>query len=98
MQRRAPSIRHRGGTSDTFSQFCRLTDGCVAHMKTSEGLSLPTLPCSQLRGRAVANPNQWERVAREKLDGQALKLTLTFQEVTQKFGSWSCVCAPLVEY
>ncbi len=33
----------------------------------------------------MANQNQWERVAREKLGRQVLKLTLICQEVTLKF-------------
>lgn len=46
---------------------------------------------------AVANQNQWERVAREELDGHALNLTLTCQAGTLKVCCWSCLCTLLGE-
>lgn len=85
MQRQAPSIRHRGGTSGTFPQHCRLTDGSATDMKTSEGLSLPAYPCSRLGGQWLIKINGCMEWKREKLDRQALKFTLMCWEVTLKF-------------
>lgn len=84
MQRRASSIRDRGGTSATFPLHRRLTDGSATDMKTSEGLSLPAYPCRGLGG-TVANQNQWIHGVEERGGGHTLRLTLVCKEVTLKF-------------
>lgn len=94
MQRQAPSIRHRGGTSATFSQYCRLTDGSAADMKTSEGLSLPTFPCSKLGGQRLIKINGSGQPEREA--GQAgTEVNLDMPGSHSKVCSRSCLCTLL---
>lgn len=95
MQRQAPSIRHRGGTSGTFPLHCRLTDGSATDMKTSEGLSLPAYPCSRLGLQWLIKINGCVEWKREKLDRRGTEVHLDVLGSYSKICSQTCLCTVL---